>query len=407
MMVAIFPIYFTGICEASGQSGDFWWSVGTAIATTISAIVAPLLGAVADYRGMKKKLFASFLGLGLVFCLFCLFTDHWQGLLLGYVFSHIGFCGSCMFYDSFLTDVTTTDRMDRVSSWGFSMGYIGGSTIPFLLAIALVTFGENFGIDSIMAVKYSIVITVVWWAIFSIPMLKNCHQQYGEEMPKNDLVKKTLHSLWQSLKMLAKNRALFLFVMAYFFYIDGVNTVISMSTAFGATLGLDTVGMILALLVTQLVAFPCTILFGKLSGKHGAIRMIAGAIGIYFVICCFGFVMGFGIEEAFLTTSQATAIFWVLAVLVGTVQGGIQALSRSYFGKLIPKEKASEYFGVFDIFGKFAAILGPTLYAVIKGFTGRSSFAMLAIIIIFFLGGFFLLLSAKESQKEGQAPLSL
>ncbi len=396
MLAAIFPIYFAGFCADTAQGSDFWWSVGMSIATACAAILSPIMGALADYKGMKKKLFVGYLILGVFFTGFCAFVDVWQLMLLGFVFSYIGFSCSCMLYDSFLTDVTTEDRMDQVSAWGFSMGYIGGSTIPFLIAILLLTFGGSFGIDGVLAVKISIIIAVIWWTVFSIPILKNCKQQYGSESPGKQLISQTFRSIFATLKEMLRNKRLLFFMLAYFFYIDGVNTIINMSTAYGTTLGLDSNGMIIALMVTQLVAFPCAILFGRLAGKFGSMKLLTISIGIYFLICVTAFIMGFGIEEAFLTTSQALVIFWVLATMVGTVQGGIQALSRSHFGKIIPKEKSSEYFGIFDIFGKFAAVLGPAIYAFVKGFTGRSSYAILAIILLFFLGFVFITLAKKQ-----------
>ncbi len=392
MMAAIFPAYFSGV---AGDGGDMWWGIGTSVATAVMALLSPILGAIGDYKGMKKRLFSTFLAIGLVSTTMCAFLDTWQFMLIGYVFSAIGFNGSNMFYDSFLTDVTTKDRMDTVSSWGYGLGYIGGSTIPFVVCIGIITFGEGFGIDSVLAIKISLLICVLWWSLFSIPILKNCQQQYGNNMPKSNLLGSALGNLLHTIKSMLKNKALLLFMLAYFFYIDGVHTIISMSTAYGASLGLDTTGMILALLVTQIVAFPCAILFGVLSRKAGAINMLIAGVGVYMVICVLGFIMGFGTEEQFLTNDEGLIIFWILAVLVGFVQGGIQALSRSYFGKIIPQERSNEYFGVFDIFGKFAAILGPAIYAFVKAITGRSSLAILGIIVLFVAGGAILVCSRK------------
>ncbi|MFI3177326.1 MAG: MFS transporter [Eubacteriales bacterium] len=395
MLAAIFPIYFASVCTGTLQGADFWWSIGMSIATGIAAIVSPIMGSIADYRGMKKKLFTVFLVIGILFTGVCAIVNVWQLMLVGFIFSYIGFSCSCMLYDSFLTDVTADERMDQVSAWGFSMGYIGGSTIPFLVAIVLLTFGPSVGIEMVAAVKISILIAVVWWTIFSIPLLKNCTQKHGVDLPPGRLVHNSFTSIRKTLGEMVGNKGLLLFMLAYFFYIDGVNTVINMSTAYGTTLGLDSNGMIVALMVTQLIAFPCAILFGKIAGKVGTLNLLTISIGIYFVICLVAFVMGYGIEEEFLTTNQALMIFWVLACMVGLVQGGIQALSRSYFGKLVPKERSSEYFGIFDIFGKFAAVMGPALYAFVKGVSGRSSYAILSIILLFFLGGILMIAGRK------------
>jgi UMF1 family MFS transporter len=395
VVAAVFPIFFTSVCGNSGQSGDFWWGIGTTLSTGVVAIMAPIIGAIADYHGMKKKLFTFFLALGLLFTLVSAISDAWQWMLVGYIISNIGFTGSVLIYDSFITDVTTPERMDNISSWGYALGYIGGSTIPFLMSIVLVTFGKNFGINSALAVKLSLIITVLWWLIFSIPFLKNVEQTHGVNIPKKDIVNKTLIGIFDTFKNIFKDKALLVFMVAYFFYIYGVHTIISMATSYGSTLGLSSVGMILALLVTQVVAFPCAIIFGKLSTRFGSINMIKVAIIAYFAICVMGFIMGFGIEQGFLSLSEAIVIFWLLAVSIGTVQGGIQAISRSYFGKLIPQQKSSEYFGFFDIFGKFAAVMGPALYAFVKGITGRSSFSILSIIILFLIAFIILIVPAK------------
>lgn len=404
MLAALFPIFFTNICNAQGvaNGGDYWWALGNSIATFIIAICAPVIGAMADIRGNKKKFFIVFLLMGLIFSVVAVFGGSWWMMLIGYGLSFIGFEGSCLVNDSFLTDVTTPERMDKVSSWAYALGYIGGSTIPFLVAIALVMFGEKIGVDSLKAVQYSVLIMVVWWTVFSIPMLKNVEQVYYVEKPEGNIIATSLKNVWNTAKDIFRIKPLFIFLLSYFFYIDGVNTVIKMSTSYGNTLGLGTTGMILALMVTQLVAFPCSILFGKLSEKFGSIPMLIFAISVYIVICMLGFVMGYGLEEEFLTISQASVLFWILATLVGTVQGGIQAISRSHFGKLVPPERSGEFFGFFDIFGKFAAVVGPTLYAGSKSLTGRSSFSILSLILLFVIGLVILLIGNKKNTEMGK-----
>ncbi len=463
IMAAIFPTIFVSI---AGDAGDIWWGYGTSIATFMVAILAPLLGAVADFKGMKKKLFTVFMLLGVVATFFIALVMHsWQLMLVGYIFSRIGFSGSCLFYDSFLTDVTTDERMDKVSSWGYAMGYIGGSTIPFVISIAVLLI---LGYSSPIAQIFSILIVSVWWLVFSLPFLKNVEQTHYIERTADNSVSQIFRNIGHTAKDIFKQKGLFLFVLAYFFYIDGVGTIISISTAYGTVLGLGSVGMILALLVTQIVAMPCSILFANLAAKITARKALVGAIIVYTFICCVGFYMGFSLEphqEAYeaalkadyteqlsdltdenaialrdagakyftdkdaqeklnaefvkltkeqqenpevdrvlLTFTQflgnnagviekfqsavsfSTILFWAMATLVGTVQGGIQAVSRSYFGKLIPKERSNEFFGFFDIFGKFASVLGPVLYSTIGAWTGRSSFGVLALIALFLVG---------------------
>ena len=385
MMAAVVPIYFSTIAEAAGQEGDSWWSVATTIAMLLTAFGAPLIGAFADYWGYKKKLFVIFLTVGLSFTAFSAITVNWVGLMIGYIVSHMAFNAGNLVYDSFLPDVTTRDRMDKISAYGFALGYIGGSTIPFIVSIILIQFGDKIGLTGTLPVQISIGIAVVWWLLFSIPFLKNVKQIHGIDKPKTGIVEETFMNAIKTAIKIFKDKKVFYFVLAYFFYIDGVGTVITMSTAYGATLKLDATGMILALLVTQLVAFPCSIIFGNIARKIGSLKMITVAIIIYLAVCIVGFIMGFGLEEKWFGTETALILFWILAFMVGTVQGGIQALSRSYFGKIIPPENAGEYFGFFDIFGKFAAIIGPFLYFIAKTVTGRSSFAILSLVVLFLI----------------------
>ncbi len=393
IMAAVFPIYFATVAGEAGVAGDIKWGFATSIATLTVALLSPILGAIADFRGMKKKLFTAFLGLGLVFTTTMALTDLWQLMLVGYVFSYIGFSGSLLFYDSFMTDITTPDRMDKVSAWGYAMGYIGGSTIPFILSIALILFGEKIGIDGVWAVKLSCLLCVTWWALFSIPMLLNVRQVYSVDKPARDLIRRSLVNMVRTARDIYADKAILVFVLAYFFYIDGVNTVIHMATVYGSTLGLGTTGMILALLVTQIVAVPFSILFSSLAGRVGSIRMIRIAIVVYLVICATGFYMGYSLERVApesplyaAALQRSTYLFWAMAALVGTCQGGIQALSRSFFGKLIPPKRSNEFFGFFDIFGKFAAVMGPAIYALIAKWTGRSSYGILGLVILFGCG---------------------
>jgi len=473
IMAAIFPTIFVAI---AGDAGDIWWGYGTSIATFLVALLAPLLGAVADYKGMKKKLFTGFMLGGVIFTfVIALVMNNWRLMLVGYILSRIGFSGSCLFYDSFLTDVTTDERMDKVSSWGYAMGYIGGSTIPFVISIAVLLV---LGYSNPIAQKFSIIITSVWWLVFSIPFLKNVEQTHYIERTPETSVAQIFRNIAHTARDIFRRKGLFLFVLAYFFYIDGVGTIISISTAYGSVLGLGSVGMILALLVTQIVAMPCSILFANLAAKITARKALIGAIIVYTLICCVGFYMGFSLEphqDAYETALKAeytdqladltdenaialrdaaakyftdenaqeklaqelgkytdeeqaspevekvlltfanfvgsqadtigkfqnavsfsTILFWAMATLVGTVQGGIQAVSRSYFGKLIPKERSNEFFGFFDIFGKFASVLGPFLYATIGAWTGRSSYGVLALICLFLIGLVIMVLGKKH-----------
>ncbi|MEG1524754.1 MAG: MFS transporter [Clostridia bacterium] len=495
IMAAIFPIYYASVAN---DLGNKWWGIGVSIASLICALLAPTLGAIADFRGYKKKLLFAFIVIGVTFTAAMAFAGTWQLMLVGYVISRIGFSGSCVFYDSFLTDVTTSERMDRVSAWGYAMGYLGGSTIPFVISIVALLLSDF----SVPAIKFSILITSVWWAVFSIPILKNVEQKHYVQTPPSQLAHMAGRNLLYTMKECVTNKGLLIYLLAYFFYIDGVGTIITLSTNYGATLGLGATGMILALLVTQLVAVPFSILFSKLAAKFGSIRMIIVAIAVYFGICGVGFFMGRAVEPYQLAYTQqvrdaaaqqtvcaegtsdyktwqavvadlveqgkdvlaeqdrpaafagvfetivkrlndvrgtvyafsdagarrnaiaavgkieqelapyvndvplqagyhaarrtASMLFWVLAAMVGTVQGGIQALSRSYFGKLVPQERSAEYYGFYDIFGKFAAVIGPLLYAVCYMITDRPSIGLMSLIILFGAGGILLLAGGKQ-----------
>lgn len=398
IMAAIFPIYFA---MQADETGNKLYGFAVSAAALVVALLAPILGAIGDFSGMKKKLFAGFLVLGLVFTAVMAAFEDWRLMLVGFILSRIGFSGSCLFYDSFLTDVTTPERMDRVSSWGYAMGYIGGSTIPFIISIAVMLLLNQ----SVLSYKIAILIVVVWWAVFSIPFLKNVKQQYSVEDAPQALAKEAFRNAWKTFKDILKDKKILFFIIAYFFYIDGVDTIISMATNYGETLGLGAIGMILALLVTQIVAVPFSILFGNLAKKVGAMKMIAIAVCVYFVITILGFFMGFNIEQAELSGGDIDAalklsstLFWILATLVGTVQGGIQALSRSYFGQLIPPERSNEYYGFLDIFGKFSCVIGPALYAATYAATGRASLGILSIIVLFF-GGMVALFAGRKYMK--------
>ena len=398
IMAAIFPIYFA---MQANETGNKLYGFAVSAAALVVAVLAPILGAIGDFSGMKKKLFAGFLVLGLVFTAVMAAFEDWRLMLVGFILSRIGFSGSCLFYDSFLTDVTTPERMDRVSSWGYAMGYIGGSTIPFIISIAVMLLLNQ----SVLSYKIAILIVVVWWAVFSIPFLKNVKQQYSVEDAPQALAKEAFRNAWKTFKDILKDKKILFFIIAYFFYIDGLDTIISMATNYGETLGLGAIGMILALLVTQIVAVPFSILFGNLAKKVGAMKMIAIAVCVYFVITILGFFMGFNIEQAELSGGDIDAalklsstLFWILATLVGTVQGGIQALSRSYFGQLIPPERSNEYYGFLDIFGKFSCVIGPALYAATYAATGRASLGILSIIVLFF-GGMVALFAGRKYMK--------
>ncbi len=398
IMAAIFPILYSQIA-GKGTPGDHLYGYAVSFANLLVAVLAPYLGSIADFRGMKKKLWLGFMLAGVIFTAVMGIVGSWQLMLLGFVISRIGFSGSCMFYDSFLTDVTKPEKMDEVSSWGFAMGYIGGSTIPFLISIGIMILMNM----SELSMRIAVLIVPVWWLVFSLPFMRNVHQVSYVDTPPAELGKVAWKNTVGTFKSILKNKAILFFLLAYFFYIDGVDTIISMATKYGDTLGLGAIGMILALLVTQLVAMPCSILFGKWAKKIGTLKLITFSVLMYAFITIVGFSMGYIVDFSAslgLTMEKAVSIsqvlFWILATLVGTVQGGIQALSRSYFGQLIPPERSGEYFGFMDIFGKFACVIGPALYELFYGLTGKACFGILSIILLFILGFLFLSVGRKH-----------
>lgn len=386
---AILPIFFKTLAKNGGVSpniADSYWGYANSIATLIVAILAPILGTVGDYKGKKMQLFKFFFILGALSTASLSFTDQWMALLIIYMVTVIGFSSANIFYDAFLIDVTTEEKMDTVSSYGFALGYIGGSTIPFIISISLVLFGSKIGISSSLAVKISFMLTAIWWIIFSIPMLRNVKQIYYIEKEENT-IKESFLRLYNTFMNIRQYKKVFIFLLAYFFYIDGVNTIIKMSTVYGDSVGVGSNSLLLALLMTQIVAFPFAIIYGKLAKKVGTRAMLLVGIAIYIVICFVGYNMKSAVE------------FWILAFLVATSQGGIQALSRSYFGKMIPKEKANEFFGFYDIFGKFAAIMGPALYAMFSQITGHSRYGVLSVMLLFVIGGAIMIFAVPKDER--------
>jgi UMF1 family MFS transporter len=374
---AVLPIFFKSMAKGAGLDptlADTYWGYGTSFATLVIAILAPILGTIGDYRNMKMRLFKLFFIIGVASTAALTVTDQWQAILILYMITIIGFSGSNIFYDAFLVDVASEDRMDKVSTYGFALGYIGGSTIPFVAALGLILYGDKIGIPTKLATQLSFLMTAVWWVAFSIPMLKNVKQVYYIE-PQSRPIIESFKRLAGTFRNIKQYKSIFLFLLAYFFYIDGVGTIIHMATVYGDSVGIDSNSMMIALLVIQIVAFPCSILFGRLAQRFGSHKMIMTGIVIYIVICILGYRMSTALD------------FWILALLVASSQGGIQALSRSYYGKMIPKEKANEFFGFYDIFGKFAAIIGPSLFATTGYLTGNSRYGVLSITALFIIGG--------------------
>ena len=384
LSTALIPIYFASIAE-EGSSVVVAWGYAETVASLILALLMPFLGSLADLAGNKKKFLVGFAGTGAVACAALGIPSHALVFLVFYVVSAVMLNGSMVFYDAFLVDATTEERYDEVSSQGYAWGYIG-SCIPFIVCLAVVLGGPSIGIETMLGMKIAFVITAAWWVAFTVPIAKNVHQTHGKPRTEH-IFKDTFTGLGRTIKAIGRDKRLLFFVLAYFFYIDGVHTVIKMSTSYGTDLGIDSTQLVLALLVTQFVAFPSAIAYGRLAGKFGTRTMLLIAIVAYFFIVLFA---------AFFLKSAPQ--FWVLAICVGLFQGGIQALSRSEFGKLIPKDNANEYYGFFDIFGKYAAVMGTFLVSSFTALTGNSSLGVLSLAVLFAIG-FVLLLKMPAEGK--------
>ena len=374
LSTAVVPIYANSLLEAAGQDNIVsTWGYAQTIASLVIALLMPILGSIADVQGMKIKFFLGFFLTGVVMCMGMALPLGWLAFLVVYVLATIGLNGSLTFYDSMLIDTTSNERMDKVSSHGYAWGYVG-STIPFIVCIAVIFGGPALlGLDTAACTRISFLITALWWVAFTVPLLRSYRQVHYRTTADHtaEAVRGTFRELAGTFRRIARDRSLLLFMIAFFFYIDAVNTVISMSTSYGTQLGIDSTQLVIALLVTQFVAFPCAILYGRLAGRFGAKRMIVIAVIAYLGIVMFA--------AFFLKTAVE---FWILAILVGMFQGGIQALSRSYYGKIIPKDHANEYYGFYDIFGKTASVLGTFLVATTTAVTGNASAGVLSIAVL-------------------------
>lgn len=384
LVATLFPIYFNEIASMANLSSvDYlaYWGYATSIVTIVVALSGPILGTLTDNKGMKKPIFMITMLIGAAGCSLLGFTHSWIVFLVIYIIAKCGYTSSLIFYDAMLGDVTTPERMDDVSSRGFAWGYIG-SCVPFILGLGLVLWGDRIGIGQLQAMTITFVLSSLWWIGATVPLLRGYKQlHYVERTPH--MFCNAFHRLFETFHNMKNEKGVFLFLLAFFCYIDGVYTIIDMATAYGTALGLDTTGLLLALLVTQIVAFPSALIFGRLSSRYSSKVLIPVCIIAYTLIAIF----------AFQLDSQVK--FWILAVCVGMFQGGIQALSRSHFAKIIPPEKAGEYFGLFDICGKGASFIGTMLVSVASQLTGSINLGVGSLVILFAVGLFLFVHSCK------------
>ena len=385
LVATLIPIFFNALAEEGGLSSvDYlaYWGYAASAVTIITAVLSPILGTLADTRGFKKPIFILCLVVGVAGCCAMGLAKTWLPFLLIFIFAKVGFSGSLVFYDSMLSDVTTPDRMDVVSSRGYAWGYIG-SCVPFVVCLALVLGSGAIGLSQMTALNIALFITAAWWLAMTLPLLKTYRQLHYVEVEKH-AIRQSFARIGHTLRHLHEDKQVFWFLLAFFCYIDGVYTIIDMATAYGTALGLDTTGLLLALLVTQIVAFPSALIFGRLSAKYPSTTLIPVCIAAYAGIALFAF---------FLTQQWQ---FWVLAFVVGMFQGGVQALSRSHFAKIIPPEKSGEYFGLFDICGKGASFLGTMIVSVGSQLTGSANVGVGSLIVLFIVGFVLFRVSCKE-----------
>ena len=385
LVATLIPIFFNALAEEGGLSSVeylAYWGYAASAVTIITAVLSPILGTLADTRGFKKPIFILCLVVGVAGCCAMGLAKTWLPFLLIFVFAKVGFSGSLVFYDSMLSDVTTPDRMDVVSSRGYAWGYIG-SCVPFVVCLALVLGSGAIGLSQMTALNIALFITAAWWLAMTLPLLKTYRQLHYVEVEKH-AIRQSFARIGHTLRHLHEDKQVFWFLLAFFCYIDGVYTIIDMATAYGTALGLDTTGLLLALLLTQIVAFPSALIFGRLSAKYPSTTLIPVCIAAYAGIALFAF---------FLTQQWQ---FWVLAFVVGMFQGGVQALSRSHVAKIIPPEKSGEYFGLFDICGKGASFLGTMIVSVGSQLTGSANVGVGSLIVLFVVGFVLFRVSCKE-----------
>ena len=383
VITAIFPPFFSAVAAAGLPSAiataRFAWA--TTIAVTITAVLGPILGAIADYRAIKKRMLAVFVAIGVITTMMMATIERgeWQYAAALFMISNIAIASSFVFYDSLLPHIAAHDEMDRVSTAGYAVGYLGGGVL-LVINLLWILMPARFGIpDTIAAIKLSFVSVGIWWLVFSIPLFRRVPEPVrmleADETPNENPVRAAFVRVWETFHELRAYRQAFMMLIAFLLYNDGIQTIIRMAAIYGAEIGIDQNAQIAAFVVVQFVGIPFSFLFGALAGRIGAKTAIFISLVVYTGISVLGY---------FMTSAWQ---FFALAFLVGTVQGGSQALSRSLFARMIPKHKSSEYFGFFSVFEKFAGIAGPALFAISVSLFGSSRSAVLSVILFFICGG--------------------
>ncbi len=383
MVTAIMPIYFKDVMAVDLQPhvATANWGFANAAASLILALLAPVLGAMADYPGRKKRFFVGFViaGVLLNLALPLVPAGQWLPCLLLFALARVGWAGANIFYDAFLIDITSLERMDLTSARGYAYGYIG-SVVPFVAVIGLILFAGGGDTLPATPARIGFVIVALWWLCFSLPAMRGLRQIHALPVSTTPF-RDSFRRLGNIMTEIRRHPQVFLFLIAYFFYIDGVDTVISMATAYGRDLGFSVSMLIAVLLFIQIVAFPFALLYGRLADRFSTKAMLMGGILIYCLVTICAFLM-----PSIADPQLKNAAFWCIAFLVASSMGGIQALSRSLFGRLIPPEKSTEFYGFYNVFGKFAAITGPFLMGLVGRLSGESRWGVLSLLVLFVLG---------------------
>lgn len=397
VMAGFFPVFFKQFWNAGipATESTFRLGVTSGIGSAMVALLAPVIGAIADRSGSRIRLLlmVTVLGAAATAGLALVGQGHWMTAAILYMVASLGFWGGIVFNDSLLLHVAEPDEYDVVSGFGYAMGYLGGGLL-FAVNVLMTLKPALFGLaDATAAVRVSFVMTGVWWLVFALPCVLIVKEKRNQR-PVVGLVEAArlgFHELATTLREIRRFRPVLWFLAAYWLYIDGVNTVIKMAVDYGLSLGIDSSSLVAALLLTQFVAFPSALAFGWIGKKLGPRRGIFIALTVYAGVTCYAYFI------------QSAREFYVLAVVIGLVQGGVQSLSRSYFGRLVPEGKSSEFFGFYNMMGKFAAILGPLLTGSVAYVTGDSRLGILSILLLFVGGGALLLVAARSERRAAQA----
>ena len=381
VMAGFFPLFFKQYWSSGTEAtvSTFWLGLGNSGASLLILIMAPLLGALADSGGMHKRLLAVFAAVGIIATASFFFVGQgaWPWAISIYVIAIIGFSGANVFYDAMLPSLTTPADLHRLSALGYALGYLGGGLL-FLVNVTMTLKPAWFGLaDAAAAVRFSFLSVALWWLVFSLPILLGVREQ-APTSSTGPALGKEVGKLWNTIKSIRQQRNLWLFLCAYWLYIDGVATIIRMAVDYGMAIGLPANSLIIALLLVQFIGFPATLVFGKIGQRYGAKRGLWIGLWAYVI-------------ATFCATFMSSSLeFYALAVALGLVQGGVQSLSRSLFGQLIPADRSGEYFGFLNMLGKAAAVLGPLMVGVVAATTGNSRLGLLSILVLFLLGMWFL-----------------